>query len=245
MGALDTLKSFGNSIIGNTEKACIIMHRKSADQIDTQKVEGSSSLTQAALKGTQALQTGGGGPSVLHVQYNPSSLSIQANAEPIPFTYLQSNIDQGVPNQDMRPPSVVLTVQLYFDAVNKQDSFMFEKADLTVGSIASDIAGALKTYTVQPQTNGLLASQFRPDTRVVTFMWGDMKFTGVIVEAQAMYTMFSVSGRPVRSVVQLKIAHQVESKSDQQYWNEALDGAFQKGKGAGQTLGNLLNLNNF
>ena len=90
----------------------------------------------------------------------------------------------------------------------------------------------------------------RPDTRVVTFRWADMAFTGQLIEVQAEYTMFSVSGKPVRSKVRMNIAQQVESDADIQYWDKVLDTTFSGngeagGKDMGQKLGNLLNLGAF
>ena len=84
----------------------------------------------------------------------------------------------------------------------------------------------------------------------MTFRWADMAFTGQLIEAQAEYTMFSVSGKPIRSKVRLNIAQQVESEADIQYWDKTLDkmfesGALEQSKTAAQTLGNLLNLDVF
>lgn len=192
--------------------------------------------------------------NVMQVQYNPASLSIQANAEAIPFTYLQKNIDNGIPHQSPRPPMVVLSVELIFDAMNPKDAFMQEKFSLSTGGAVSSVAGALQAgkggYTVQPQTDGLIAALMKPSTRVVTFRWADMAFTGHLIEVQAEYTMFSVSGKPIRSKVQMNIAQQVESDADIQYWDKALDTMFTGdgeagGKGLGQTMGNLLNLGAF
>ena len=77
-----------------------------------------------------------------------------------------------------------------------------------------------------------------------------MAFTGQMIEVQADYTMFSVSGQPVRSKVRMNIAQQVESEADVQYWETALDNIFQNrsdivSKTAAQGLGNLLNLDSF
>lgn len=256
MGLKDTL---ANSALGTVQKALLVVHNaKDPSELDSAKVATATAnaLAGAAstMKATQAALSGSGlSASVMQVQYNPSSLSIQANAESIPFTYLQENIDNGIPNQNMRPPMVVLSVQLVFDAMNPKDAFMAEKfTSISTGGIVSSVAGGIKTavgegYTVQPQTNGLLAALLKPHTRVVTFRWADMAFTGHLIEVQADYTMFSVSGKPIRSTVQMNIAQQVESKADIQYWDNALDQAIknkalEKGKDAGQTLGNLLNL---
>ena len=247
------------SALGSVQKALLIIHKEDASQISSAQVAVTTanalrnaasglSATSAALR-QRGLQT-----SVMQVQYNPTSLSIQANAETIPFTYLQQNIDSGIPNQSPRPPMVVLSVELVFDAMNPKDAFMAEKFSLSAGGAVSSIAGAAKAaqggYTVQPQTDGLLAALMRPNTRVVTFRWADMAFTGQLIEVQAEYTMFSVSGKPIRSKVRMNIAQQVESNADLQYWDQVLNRRFEEsntvdGKSAAQTMGNLLNLGAF
>lgn len=269
MAALDAVMNFGNSILGKTAKAILVIHTKSAETVNSAQVSGNtagvlSAASQLAggISAGANLLAGGGtgnpiapGPHIMHVQYNPSSLSIQANTQPIPFRYLQSNMDEGVPNQALRPPMVVLSVDLIFDDMNPQDAFMAQKLNLSLGSLVSDVAGAVKNlkgkgYTVQPQTDALMATMLRQETRTATFRWADMAFTGQICQIQAEYTMFSPSGKPVRSKVQLQIAQQVESAADTAYWDKAFstifkDGSLGGGKSAGQKLGNLINLNNF
>ena len=256
---MSLVSTLANSALGSVQKALLIIHKSDASQIDSSQV---AAATENALLGaaagmaatSAAMQGAGMNTSVMKVQYNPTSLSIQANAEAIPFTYLQQNIDSGVPNQSPRPPMVVLSVDLIFDAMNPKDAFMAEKFSLSTGGIVSSVAGAAQAakggYTVQPQTDGLIAALMRPSTRVVTFRWADMAFTGQLIEAQAEYTMFSVSGKPVRSKVRMNIAQQVESDADIQYWDKVLDTTFSGngeagGKDMGQKLGNLLNLGAF
>lgn len=255
MGLKSTL---ANSALGSVQKALLVIHKaKDASELDSANVAAAAERALAGSASTiggtgLALSAGDMNTSVMQVQYNPASLTIQANAESIPFTYLQQNVDDGIPNQSSRPPMVVLSVQLVFDAMNPKDAFMAEKfTSISTGGIVSSVQGAAQEkyggYTVQPQTNGLVAALLRPHTRVVTFRWADMAFTGHLVEVQAEYTMFSVSGKPIRSTVQMNIAQQVESSADIQYWNKALDKAIadkelEKGKGYDQSLGNLLNL---
>ena len=255
------INSLTGSLLGGIQKAYLVIHKTDAQAINSAQVSAAaqnallsaaSNATAGALSG--ALNAAGAAATVLQVQYNPSTLSIQANAEAIPFTYLQQNVDNGVPNQNLRPPMVVLSVELIFDAMNPQDAFMLDKARISVGKIVSDVAGAVQNikggYTVQPQTEGLVAALMRSHTRLVTFRWADMAFTGQLIEVQADYTMFSVSGKPVRSKVRMNIAQQVESEADCKYWDNALDNMFKSGnevslKGADQKFGNLLNLNAF
>lgn len=259
-----------SAVMGGVQKAILIVHKDDAENINTEKVvKDTEKVLTMVTSGVDdkgvAVDTSLGGigtmfknakldVSVMQVQYNPSSLTIAANAQPIPFSYLQQNVDSGIPNQMMRPPMVVLSVELLFDATNPQDAFMMDKFRLSTGSIVSDISGARKAkqggYSVQPQTEALLAIILRSKTRVVTFRWADMAFTGQVSEARADYTMFSVSGKPIRSKVALNITQQVESNADLKYWDKALSKTFQEGntvdtKTVGQQWGNLLNLDAF
>lgn len=189
----------------------------------------------------------------LEVQYNPNTLFIQANAEGVPILGLQQNLDPGVPNQTLRPPSVTLNVELFFDAVNLADSFMWEKFTLGLsGQTVSNIAtlGASTqgyVWSVQDQTNGLLGAIMSKNTRFMIFKWADMTFAGELTEASAQYTMFSTSGRPVRSKVTLRITQNVESADDIKYWDNALDDATEDGsvKPKRSTLDSLQNLISF
>lgn len=246
--------------IGAVQKAFLVIHEEDASSVNTMKgvtASTMSALTAATagsalsaiaanLSGTdQSLKN-----HVMQVQYNPSSLTFQANAQSIPFTYLMQNIDEGVPNQNERPPMVVLSVELVFDAMTPADAFTMDKTRLAETTAAGVVSAVKGEYTVQPQTDGLVAAILRPQTRLVTFRWADMAFTGHLIEVQADYTMFSSSGRPIRSKVRMNIAQQVESGADIEYWNDALDEMFESGnfqnlKNAAQAVGNLLNLDAF
>jgi hypothetical protein len=269
-GTVSQLTDSLNAVMGGVQKAMLIIHKDDAEDIDTnQVVKRTEQVLNMVTSGTDALgnavdtslsgisstfQRANLDVSVMQVQYNPSSLSIMANAQPIPFSYLQQNVDSGIPNQMIRPPMVVLSVELLFDATNPQDAFMMDKFRVASSSVVSDISGGIKAkqggYTVQPQTEALMAMILRGKTRVVTFRWADMAFTGQVSEVRADYTMFSVSGKPIRSRVMLNINQQVESNADLKYWDKALDKTFEKGntvetKKAGQQLGSLLNLDAF
>lgn len=246
-------KDLGSSALGIVPKAMLILHTED----DGAAAANPMAQTKKALEGAAGAGAAGGalsGAHVLEVQYNPSSISIQANSVVTPFQYLQQNIDNGIPAQSFRDPAVVLSVELYFDDMNPKDAFMIDKLRLSVGDAVSGVSGLVKaakgeTYSVMPQTNGLLAALIRDKTRMVTFKWADMSFTGEMTEANASYTMFSVSGRPVRSVVKLSITQEVKA-GDEKYWTKAFDSAFGDetaakttvGKSFADRYGNLLNI---
>ncbi len=257
MGFMDTVKTMatdaGKSALGIVEKAKLILHTVDSPELNDDDFMGQ---TMSILFGdSPSLPSPSVGTHILEVQYNPASISLQANAQPVPFQYLQSNIDSGIPAQNMRDPSVVLTVDLYFDDMNTKDAFMIDKLRLSAGDIVTAGAGIAraikgKSYSVMPQTNGIIAALIRDETRTVTFKWSDMSFTGELSEVSANYTMFSVSGRPVRSCVNLRITQQVSASGDTSYWTRAFDGAFGSsadaassgGRSFADRYGNLLNI---
>lgn len=262
---MELKKMLSTSGLGNIQKALLVIHvLKDASEVksSTQVIKATQDALGTAAYGmsatNRALQKKGMDVSVMQVQYNPSTLSIQANAEAIPFPHLQENMNHEIPNQSLRPPMVVLSVELVFDAMNPKDAFMAEKfTSISIGGIVESAAGAATNsmepkegYTVQPQTDGLIAALLAPNTRLVTFRWADMAFTGHLVEVQASYTMFSVSGKPIRSKVQMNIAQQVESRTDMDYWDKVMNDVFENkelmaGRSMSQKAGNLLNLNAF
>lgn len=256
------IKASAKSILGDIKKAMLIIPKKN-EEIDQSKIAGK---TAAAMNAASALGSAqektartsleAAGFYILPVQYNPSSLSVQANASSIPVQYLQQNIDNGIPNQNFRPPSVVLTVDLVFDAMNIYDAFMFEKANITPNNalrFGKAIAQSKMTregFSVQPQTNALLACLMRQSTRSVIFQWADMTFAGDVTEVSASYKMFSVSGKPIRSFVKMNITQKVNGEANHSYWNKAFDNCFgdmlSTGEAGGKSMlektGNLLNI---
>ena len=241
MSLSSALSNVGNSLFGTTKKAVLLLHDLQSTNPASKLGSSLNSLTKSVL--TSANKIGGsafstaanalvGGGGSLEVQYNPSSLSINANAQAVPFSYLLKNTDNGIPNQDLRPPSITMSVQLVFDDMNVKDAFMAEKFRVTsVGDAISTVSSLVKNlagdgYSVQPETNALVAMLMKDSTRLVTFQWGDMSFTGEVCQVQARYTMFSVSGQPIRSVVDLVIVQCITGSGDISQWENAFDKGF-------------------
>lgn len=263
MSLLNTARQIGADFAGYSKKAVLLLHRPAIGPLPkgVSRLQATANALSAAPSAPASLGTAlpaDAQGNRMEVQYNPSSISFSANAEPMAATYLQSGVEQGTPNQLSRPPSVVLRVDLLFDAMNVKDAFMFEKFRVaSVNDLAASGAGIAKAlgdgYSVQPQTNGLLAAMLSDATRLVTFQWAELSFTGELTDANAQYIMFSVSGQPIRSKITLQITQEVNEESDISYWNGAFDkcflpeaGAFATGgKEARQKTGNLLNLNSF
>lgn len=261
MGVLSAMQGLGASAIGNPKKAMLIIPTDTETVLNDEEIaarawgalESAGAIgTEAEAQAKKAFQTAGF--HIMQVQYNPSSISITCNASKMPVQSLQTNMDASIPKQNDRPPSIMLSVELIFDAVNNKDAFMFEKFRLSAADLLSDVAGVLKNrkgvYSVLPQTNALVAASMRKSTRDVIFKWADMTFAGGITEVSARYTMFSVSGQPIRSVVNLNISQKVDGKANISYWNNAFNKCFgdeyfsqlSGGQDAGQYVSSLLNL---
>ncbi|MDR0435090.1 MAG: hypothetical protein LBH21_08600 [Gracilibacteraceae bacterium] len=221
--------------LGNTKKAFLVIHRDE----QTEKKSDVATLAERALSigagagGAEISQAFGGGERahVMQVQYNPASIMLRANAASIPARFLQQNLESEIPAQFTRPPSVVMSVQLLFDAFNAKDSFTTDKFRFSTGDVLTTGATLYqgkklgRNYSVQPQINALTALLLREQSNLVTFHWANMSFCGIASEAQAQYTTFSVSGRPVRGTVRLSLTQDVE-QSAMTYWNDAFDKVF-------------------
>ncbi|MDR1605110.1 MAG: hypothetical protein LBS10_10065 [Gracilibacteraceae bacterium] len=222
------------SALGNPKKAFLVIHKEEGRKATDVAALAEQALSAGANAGGAELSQafgGGGKAHVMQVQYNPTSLTFRANADSVPAKFLQQTEETEVPSQFTRPPSVVMSVQLLFDAVNVQDSFAAKALipsagdALTAGAALYKSKALQQNYSVQAQTNALVALLLREGTSLVTFHWANMSFCGVASEAQARYVMFSVSGRPVRSMVQLSIVQDVAA-ADMTYWNKAFNKTF-------------------
>ena len=141
--------------------------------------------------------------------------------------------DAGVPSQNTRPPSILMSVDLIFDQVNVKDAFMLEKLKVTTQDVTQLIMNKglnKNVYTVQPQTNAFVGMLMSEATRTVTFQWMDLNFTGEVSEVQARYTMFSTSGRPIRSIVRLSLQQKLETAQAAQKWSTAFDSLLHAGR---------------
>lgn len=239
------------AVLGKVEKARLYISGAAAQP--NSGLDTVSATRQAMSAGVSALSGTANGAATceMTVQYNPSSISFAANAEPVEYSSLQQGTDPNVPVQNVRPPNVAMTVQLFFDDVNPQEAFLMDKMNITPGAVISDIAALKKeVYSVQAQTNGLVALLLRPETQSVTFAWADLSFTGKVSEVQAKYIMFSPTGRPIRSTVRLVLSQSIESADGEGYWNRVLDEVFAQdsklgGVSPAEVFSPLLNLDSF
>ncbi|MCI7125169.1 MAG: hypothetical protein MR935_03045 [Agathobaculum sp.] len=207
--------------------------------------------TQSALRGeadyAAAVSGGTGADKIFFVQFNPGSLTLySSNHMHKKKDVSGSNNDQNTVSDTVTPPSVELTTTLLFDKMNIYDAFMFDKLTGVSATTATNAATMLRgeTFTVQPYVEGLISALRNPYTRAMTFQWANFSFTGILIGVQAKYTMFSVSGRPVRAELQLRLRQRMNS-TDVSKWHAAFHEMLRKNAsmdGAAQKVSSLLNL---
>jgi hypothetical protein len=246
-----------NGVLGRNEKAKLILYKGGKSDAlsgevlkDTQEALGDAGSSMNSLKGAMSKH------HILKVQYNPASIRFEANVDEIPTRWLEDNFDATLPNQQKRSASIVMYVDLIFDAVNNKDAFysVGDKLQINPGDIAASVGTGIKKlaggYSVLKQTNGLVAAMTNASTRVVSFLWADMKFTGILEQVQARYTMFSPSGRPIRSSITLSMQQSLD-RDEVGQWEKAFNNFFGKkeialkninGKSSLQEMEKLINI---
>lgn len=202
--------SLADNIIGKTESAVLVINDFRTDK--------------------------NGNLRLFPVQFNPAQIQLYVSCQS------GSKSSAVKPNSSNSPkvvvdtptyPSVEMTVTLLFDAVFPADSFMWEKysTGLTSAVSAQNIktiasAAQKKVYSVQPQIEALIAALRDPYTRIITFCWADFSFKGQVNQIMSKYTMFSVSGRPVRGEVTLRLRQSSDDIESIGKWSQAFEDAF-------------------
>lgn len=244
-----------SSLTGNVESAYIIIkdYRKGGGPGGG----GAGALAQKALGGKVndlVSSVLGGADKRLRVQFNPNELQLHATSLPFVKSNAMKDKKEGQKSISDSPfsPTIELSTTLMFDQVNVYDAFMGEKftgggSMATARNIASAIGQiAGKTWTVQTEVEGLIAAIRNQYTRNVTFQWANFSFSGQLASIAAKYTMFSVSGRPIRAQVKLRIRQELDP-SLVEGWYDDFAASFKNSKlsleKAGQKAGNIFNLN--
>jgi hypothetical protein len=201
------------------------------------------------------------GQSELIVQFNPSTLRFESSTHEVPVKGQLDNLSD-VPNATNRAPSIVLNVDLIFDAVQNADAFHQDSLRLTPTDIATQIGAGLThtihdphdiyngkiKYTVMPQTKMIIGMATMATT--VVFIWGKQSFEGTLESVRAKFEMFSPQGFPIRSRVEMRIQQLVQGGTNQD-WADRYTNFFHNpamlqkhGKSALQTQ-SILNLNGY
>ncbi len=162
------------------------------------------------------------------VQFNPTTFQLSANGggrvRKTDYNTIQDakSVDGGV-SYSRAQTTISLSVSLLFDSVDPQGAFMSDKFNLAPSALVGDV-GKLVKYnmgkkdsegnktgesqkptSVQPEVEGLIGALRNRYTRLITFHWGKMSYTGVLRNVAATYTMFDPLGQPVRARVDLSI----------------------------------------
>ena len=187
------------------------------------------------------------------VQFNPSSLRFTGHSGGL-VSKLDYDAESDEATHAPVDTTIIMSVDLLFDSMDKQDAFMSDKASSSTTEMAKGIAGAAlsmtgkKETTIQKKVEGFIGAIRNEKTRLMTFHWGEMSYSGVLRNVGVEYTMFNVTGEPVRAIVSLSIMC-VDAESwpnSVAVWQEQYKSAFVNGNESfvktSQKVGNLLNL---
>lgn len=190
---------------------------------------------------------------VFTVQFNPSSLRLSGHSGGY-VSKLDYDAEDDEASLAPVDTTISLSVELLFDSMDPQDAFMGDKSNIAPTNLAKGAANAAlslsgkKKATVQRQVEGFIGAIRNENTRLITFHWGEMSYSGVLRNVGVEYTMFNVTGEPVRAIVSLGIMCVDASiwPNSAAAWQEQYKSAFANGSESfaktSQKIGNLLNL---
>ncbi len=156
---------------------------------------------------------------VLEFQFNPSTLRISAfggGMSPIQNFAKQSDRASGRQNAIADAKSAIqygpiethITVdfKVIFDAERNTDAFMADKLNILNSPVktVTDIVSK-DVFSVRQIVEGFIVLVRNHETRMVTFNWGPLSYSGTMNSVQCVYTMFNLSGEPIRAEVSISI----------------------------------------
>lgn len=183
------LEAAGNSIVGNIEKAVLIIPRFDISN-----------------------KTSHAGPYRLQVQYNPNSLHIRSASGEQTFSS-PASAPGGFRDMTFMnvSPITTLTVDLQMEDINNKDAFLWDKFSLSMAGIASTAAavgsalGKGHVYSVRKYAEALAALTYLPRSHYIQFIWGKLEFTGELQSVNVKYTMFNPQGEPIRATIAISL----------------------------------------
>ncbi len=202
------------------------------------------------------------------VQFNPTTIQISAHGGGLVRKLNYENaIGKNGSGTDAQAggivygreaTTIILTVPLLFDKCDIQDAFMFDKLNTSITEMGKGLVkGAMtlagkKEVSVQKEVEGFIGMIRNRKTRFVTFHWGDMNYSGSVNDLDVRYTMFNVTGQPVRATVNMTIMCLSENmKHSEGIWRDMYVNSFTEeeknmaqkfGEGAKKWTKNFLNL---
>jgi len=188
------------------------------------------------------------------VQFNPNSISFSGHSGGM----ISSMNFNGKSAKEMAyepaKTTISMSVEFFLDALDPQDAFMEDKANLSLTNIAKGagtatdlIKGKEKKTSVQREVEGFMGALRNRYTRLVVFNWGNFNYSGVLRSIMAEYTMFNPLGEPVRARMRANIMCVDEElwPNSLAVWQERYKEEFQNGSesfvGASQINGSLIN----
>ena len=99
---------------------------------------------------------------------------------------------------------------------------MADKLNLNPTGIAKTAGEVISqdVYTVRPVAEGFLAAVRNHDRRKVTFQWGSLSYTGAMNSVQSNYTMFNLSGEPIRAEISIRLLATASEQNNYDYIEE-------------------------
>ena len=188
------------------------------------------------------------------VKFNPSSLRFSGHNGGRYSTMDYMSQDDNELHYAGVDANISMSVELLFDSMDVKDAFMSDKLDFSptgflTGAVDAGLTatGKNKRKTIQREVEGFIAALRNDNTRLITFNWGKMCYSGVLRRVSTEYTMFNVTGEPVRAMVGLSImcADAKQWRNSLAVWQERDKAAFDGGNESfvknSQKVGNLLN----
>lgn len=188
----------------------------------------------------------------MEVQFNPASIQLSSiggddDVQRTNYTQDGAGISRGAIGLHME-----LSVKLIFDQISNYGAFTQDMFTLSTSRAASQAASAVggaiselfggPTASVQMIVESFIATMRNENTRRICFQWGEFYYEGILSRINTTYTMFDLSGNPVRAEVQM-ILYLVDDDIDKEfneYWYDAYYEAFIAGNPAAEVMMKLV-----
>lgn len=184
----------------------------------------------------------------LTVQFNPSSLQLSSVAGDDDMQITSYNSTASGVKTGAVKLHIELSVKLIFDQVSNNAAFVQDLLTLdsskAIGMATSAVGNAINSrwgttpQSVQVIVEAFTAAMRNENTRRVCFEWGEFCYEGIISRMNTNYTMFDISGNPVRAEVSM-VLYLVDEDTDKdfdEYWKDAYFDAFIDGNIAAMAM---------